>query len=637
MQTNFNIFRINCWLDDLDSNNFSNSIASLIYDYLYSKDNKETLVSEIYTNIRDNLSINLDEEFYNNLIERNKQLEKYPTDDDVLIKLIPNKFKEINDNIANNSLEYHINRFILKKGYDEGLSEKVIQLLANSLYENILVFSTENIKTILTENCSEEFSQVEIDVYNEFIDYDNIAKNNAIYSTFLKAVEFAILTSGRGVKDISKDIFNNKTYYLDTNIIIRLLGVGGKERQTTVEKLLDSCIHEGIKFEVSYSTEKELRNKLEERCENLRQKSDLHSISILQKLSEEIGLNQDFESHYAKLRISGKVKSINSYELYLKVGYQKIKDKYSLKGESLTSKLDGLKINELANALHTAKKDEFSVRYTKTAAKIDAVNVLYVRYLRGNNDYNYNDIRSFYLTTDRTLNKVLSMKDKKNVPETILPSQLFLLHNSSIEKDENDIKQFVKFIKKRTTEFKFNGSEVLRFVEEIRDVTSDINELTSILKAYSDTKYKATHEEVTKYNKVSTFNEFAKGKIDKELWEAKKGDTKYKDALDRAIHRLIKRFKLSIKLAYATEFIVYIIIGWVVKIISGNEKISILTSFGLLTISVGISFIFKDSFGVHKFFKLRLFNFFIKNSHFYKTFGNDELFLMKTQEIINGA
>ncbi|MFW5887139.1 MAG: hypothetical protein ACOCUL_05215, partial [Bacteroidota bacterium] len=236
-----------------------------------------------------------------------------------------------------------------------------------------------------------------------------------------------------------------------------------------------------------------------------------------------------------------------------------------------------------------------------------------------------------------TLNKVLSMKDKKNVPETILPSQLFLLHNSSIEKDENDIKQFVKFIKKRTTEFKLNGSEALRFIEEIRDVTSDINELTSILKAYSDTKYKATYEEVKKYNKVSTFNEFAQGKIDKELWEAKKGDTKYKDALERAIIKLKGKFKMSIKLAYTTEFVIYILIGWIIQIISGNEKISILTSLGLIIISVGVSFIFKDSFGVHKFFKTRIFDFFIKNSHFYKTFGNDELFIMKTEDIINEA
>ncbi|MFC0875553.1 hypothetical protein ACE01N_03115 [Saccharicrinis sp. FJH2] len=634
MNTNFNIFRINCWLDDIDGNNFTNSITSLIYDFLFSNENKETLASDIFINIKDNLSINLDEDFFNNIIDKNKKLEKYPTDNDVLVKLSQEKYDEINENISNNSLEYHIEKFIIKKGYDSHISEKIIQLLANTLYENILVFSTEKIKTFLSNSYTNNFTQNEVDAYNEFIDYDNREKNNAIFSTFLKAVEFAILTSGRGVKNISKDIFKNKTYYLDTNVIIRILGVGGKERQKTVEKLLDSCTHEGIKFEVSHSTEKELNNKIEERCENLRKKSDLHSITILQKLTEEIGLNQDFESHYAKLRVNGDVKSVNSYELYLKSKYQQLKANYNLKGESLLSKLEGIEINELTHKLFSAKKDDFSVRYTKTAAKIDAINVLYVRKLRGRNDYNYNDIRSFYLTTDRTLNKVLSMQNNKKIPETILPSQLFLLHNSAIETDENDIKQFVKFIKKRTTEFKLNGTEVLKFASEIRDITSNVEDLTSILKAYSDTKYKSTVQEVKKFSKISTFNDFAKTQVDKELWETRKGNKKYSDALESAITSLNNKLKRSKSIAYILEYTIYLLFSIITYYITNQEKMGILSFLFLSVISLSVNFIFKDSFGIHKFLKNKIYFWYIKNSHFYKLFGNDDQYILKAKELI---
>lgn len=554
----FNIFRINCWLEDPNGNNFVQSIKSIIYEIIYNNKNNPIVSLEIYQSLTNEFEILIDVDFFTQIIQEDENIIKTPTEFDSSLKLTDKKYSDIFNNLEKNSIEYHVEKFLKKKKYDLNFGEKICQQLANALYENILVFTTSNIKSILTSRIINDFKQNEIDLFNEFIDFDDDKKNNAIYSTFLKAIEFAILTSGKGVKEISNDVFKNKKYFLDTNIIIRLIGIGGVERKNALISLLDSCIHEGIKFEISFVTEKELKDKIREKCDNLRKSIDSHSLDVFKTLIFDSGFNYDFETHYGKLVHEGVIKSVNKYELYLLNEYQKIKDKFEVSVISLAGQLDSIKINMFAEEILKSKKDDFGARYTKTAAKVDAINVLGVRKLRGNNNYNYKDIKSFYLTTDRTLNKVLALKAQKYIPETILPSQLFLLHSSHMSPTIEDIKIFTKFIKKRTTEFKLNGSEALKYIEEIREFSTVPSELKQFIAVFAETKYNATSDSIKNFNKPNSFMEFAITEIDKKLIEYEEGNQSYSSALNIAIKKLENSWKKTGKILFVLEFIIFL-------------------------------------------------------------------------------
>ena len=201
--------------------------------------------------------------------------------------------------------------------------------------------------------------------------------------------------------------------------------------------------------------------------------------------------NQGFITHYAESKIAKEVRSPEQYETKVMADFRILCKNHNISTLSLNGNLKNRDIERMQNVLYKDKKDiyEYS-QYTKTAAKVDATNVLSVKHLRGQNDYNYSDIKSFYLTTDRTLNGILALKADDKIAETILPSQLFILHNSlSDNGDEKDYEAFTKFLKRRTTEFKYSGKQALLYIEEIRNHTVEPEHIKEILKAYSDRKY----------------------------------------------------------------------------------------------------------------------------------------------------
>ena len=85
----FDIFRINCWLEDIKDNNYEESIKIIIYEYLLSKDNEEQLRNEIYDFIRNTLGIRINYERFVKIIDKENanDLLLESIDDDILIKL----------------------------------------------------------------------------------------------------------------------------------------------------------------------------------------------------------------------------------------------------------------------------------------------------------------------------------------------------------------------------------------------------------------------------------------------------------------------------------------------------------------------------------------------------------------------
>src|SRR5690606_19642310 len=120
-------------------------------------------------------------------------------------------------------------------------------------------------------------------------------------------------------------------------------------------------------------------------------------------------------------RSKGLVKNPDQYENKLLVDFRLLQEKYKISLYTKELPYPNDKVEKFKNLLFQQKKKKNkTIRYTKTAAKVDATNILFVRSIRGNNNYNYSDVKSFYLTTDRTLNKILAREDENVLSETIL-------------------------------------------------------------------------------------------------------------------------------------------------------------------------------------------------------------------------
>lgn len=521
----FDLFRLNCFLNDTQANDFKRIVISLVCELIFDKKNQEIKLDECYKHIVNYHKLEIDKDYFTSIITTYKAIEQIPLQNDISIKLTSKKFGEINDRLKEHSVEVYVEKFLAKSNYSSTLLERIKSLLYQAVFENISSFSTENLSSLISAQIHNNFTNDEIEKFNEFLEEPNHDKNTAIYNVFLKATEFAIITSGKGVKEFSKDIFNGKKYCLDTNILFRLLGIGGIERQKTLIDLIKSCNHQGITFEYTSQTLLELKKTLAGSVKYLKVAEKKYDIVALGELTESDPqlFNEDFVLHYSKLRAKREINNPDQYEIKLLADFRTLEEQLGFgltKGNINIVEKEKIKLSDY---LFKGKTElPYGSRYKKAAANIDAYNILYVRSIRGVNNYNYIDVKSFYLTTDRTLNIVLSKDIGNVIPETILPSQLFILHHPYTSNGESvDYELFLQFVKRRTTEFNLKGSEVLTYIDQIRKQTTSKTELRNILLVYADKRYEISNNHNIEERKVRPLQEIIDTIIDKKLEQGK--------------------------------------------------------------------------------------------------------------------
>ena len=608
-------------MDDGKSKNYNSVLVSLVTEMLYENGNKEISRTECYKTIVEELSINVDQDLFYKILEKNKSFEHTPEAEDVLVKLSSKKFQEVDERVQKFSIGHHIEEFVSKNSLDSELVDSTRNLLYQAIYENINSFTIKNVKSLLPISTQEKYNKTEINTFNLFLEDRSHSKNIALFNVFLKAIEFAILTSGKGVKEFSKDLFKGKAYFLDANVIFRMLGVGGDERKESIIKLIDACHHQGIVFTYSSETYREFKRKLSASVVEMNNAASANSMEILEDLysENEEQFNNSFITHYASLRAKKKVRSPDQYETHLQADFKVLCKKYKIDQDGNNSLKPG-QIEAWTKKLFKKKKDlnKYS-RYTRTAAKVDATNVLLVKKLRGSNDHNYSDIKSFYLTTDRTLNSILATENENKIAETILPSQLFILHNSLYDKEENlDYDSFNKFLKRRTTEFKYSGSEVLNYIDEIRNYTSDTENIKEVIRAYADKKYETALLDVDSEPEYKSIKEFAESRLDKKLKRVSLGDEKHLATLKTATDKFptyLNRSKLIIRSIDILLTLALIPIS-VLILKTSTDNIYVIGS-GVLVIEL-IKFLISSRSGIFEKWNLGLFMRQVKRSNYYK-------------------
>jgi len=631
----FNIFRINCLISDKDSKNLSGIIDSMVCEILFDNGNKEICAKEIYKYITEIFHINLDLDFLISILRKSKSFEISESDIDVCFKLKGERLLEIGNKIKTESIEEWISKYCNELKLTAAIEQGIHEVLYTALYENINTFVSNDIKTLLSDKLKNQHNQEIVDYFNEFLDWDNSKKNESLYKCFLKATEFAILTSGRGVQDFSEKIFSNKTYLLDSNIVFRLLGVGGPERQENLNNLMSNCTNSGIKFKFSNISEIELNRKLEERTSYLNNVSSKKDFDILESITQDSSIvNYSFETFFIQLKREQKVKNPNDFQFYLKTALRNLKKLYKIENEDITSRLNRFKLKKMQEYLYDAKRKEHIFNYTKKAAEVDATNTMYVDLIRGSNNYNYSDIKSFYLTTDRALNKILSFGDNK-VAETILPSQLFILHNGEkVIEQKKDFKDFTKFLKRRTTQFKLSGNAVFEYINEIRTYSNDDEQIIETIKSYSDYKYKQKEPFSNHDADIKGFKEFVATKLDQQINELNQEASKYKVELNNALKDLPRKLTIINYVAIIIEFSLILIVSTIIFSFTKNNIYPIIVILlGVLDKLFG--YLLKDRFGFYVWIRNNIFMRHIKSNSFYKYTTSKEIYINEATNLLN--
>ncbi len=172
MNDNFNILRLCCLIQDRDAQDLKRTVLSIIFEILYENNNSELSADILFQKTNEKFNTSLEKDFFDNLLIKSNSFELLTTETAPLVKLTSDKFSEIDKNVSDYSIEPHIENFLDQKKYPPEKKNIIIEILFQSIYENIYTFTPEKIKTIIPQNLSDKLEQTDLDIFNAFLEFD---------------------------------------------------------------------------------------------------------------------------------------------------------------------------------------------------------------------------------------------------------------------------------------------------------------------------------------------------------------------------------------------------------------------------------------------------------------------------------
>ena len=155
------------------------------------------------------------------------------------------------------SKEYDITPFVdvFVKEHELNLeipSNEIKQLIERFIYlrfnENLQQISDIFNHQLSIDSVDDDFDEKQIKTINEFLNWNHNEKNKCIFHLIAKAYDYCMINSRCSNTLLDFSQFN---FYLDTNIIFRMLGLNGSLRQKSINTLIDKCVEVGAHIHVN--------------------------------------------------------------------------------------------------------------------------------------------------------------------------------------------------------------------------------------------------------------------------------------------------------------------------------------------------------------------------------------------------
>lgn len=239
-----------------------------------TNENAELTLSELANKIYEIFDLSFTEEELNSIIAN--ETDKYflvlnaKNIENKKISLHQNRYVHLCNKETDNDITRHINEYLQQHPQISVQSIAIQDLLNRYFYEllntNISAYSQllnprKGAETTIKVE-SKNFTPDEIDVINDFLNWDNVEKNKAIFKLLSYALEYA-LVSNNAKDNVYLSSLRTKVFYLDTNLLYRALGINGVTRKKRTMVFLKKCQESGQKLIVSVYTKKEFEDSID--------------------------------------------------------------------------------------------------------------------------------------------------------------------------------------------------------------------------------------------------------------------------------------------------------------------------------------------------------------------------------------
>lgn len=500
----------------------------IIESIFLDNDNQEITIHAIIENIETNCGFVFDFEEVSEIIKKDE--DTYfrvgrGTDQELLITLTPKRLEAINSKLNANNIDYFILQFLEQHQEIVGALDGK-SIIYKFLYEvfsnNISSFSKLiDYKRDLDGaiNIDDSFNPVEKLIINSFLQWDNDAKNKAVFDISSYALEYCLITNKESKQTFHLKNLKHKDFFLDTNVLFRAIGINGENRKARTVTFLDKFIEAGEKLYISKFTEQEYKSTLKYYCEQISRKSyakiDPRVFSRFQK-------NSDFFDFFHKWRTGRTNDNIELFENHLLAEYEAFKTRFNVQEEynvGFNEKDDETleKINNLATDIYSFKNKENSYSNRFETSVTDAKNILLINEKRNGQFRNIFETKFFFISSDQGLRR-WDFKRKDATPAVLLPSQWMSILLRYVTRTNDDFKSFVSFLNLSQNESSINSEKLQLILLGIGEITSDVERQSLLVEAMVQNKFQGIIEKnSTEEEIIDNARNFAKTELDKSL------------------------------------------------------------------------------------------------------------------------
>ena len=433
--------------------------------------------------------------------------------------------------IEERNIAFFLEEFInLENDYTLNSSE-IKSIIYRFLYEvfntniasfNKLIDSEINVDDLIG-NLNYNFKREEALIINDFLKWNNDGKNKAIFDISNFALEYCLISNKKPETLFHLKNLKNKTFYLDTNVIFRAIGVNGQSRKKRTLTFLDKFKEAEEKLLITKYTEEEFFSTINHYIQDIgRNISPRVNSSVFLQFSN----HSEFYNYYFEWKKERSNDNLDLFKAHLETLYEDFKNKYRIK---VLKKLEFDETDEeyleiirvLAESIYSCKRmnalNPDKINYN--SVEIDAKNIAIIEKTRGEKNRNIFETKNYFISTDQQLKKWDMARDN-SVPIVLLPSQwltiLLRYHNRS----NDDFKSFVSFLNLSNSENVINNRTLTTVLNGISEITVDAEKQSLIVSKLIENKFKdiikggETDEELEEVAKA-----FAKTELEKRVEE----------------------------------------------------------------------------------------------------------------------
>lgn len=415
------------------------------------------------------------------------------------------------------TLEEFIHQYLQDNKLDEEKGECIMQYLYNMFTNNVDSFERLlRAKKVAVEVCNKFVAQEDAIIINGFLDWNNDEKNIEIFNLACYALEYCMLTANKS-SHFSLDSLRNKTFYLDTNIIYRAIGINGEDRKKRTHLFLSKFKSLNNKVKLTKCTLEEFENSVNSYIKKLR-KSETPAIHS--SVYSEYVTMDDIWRYFHVWRGHRSNGTVDYFSSFLQSEFQGICKSYNIEiDDNQPFVTDECKDELNGNA---ASIRGLSEKKTFETAYYDAQNIKWVERKRNGSDSSIFDAKYYLLSSDNGLRFWDVRYHSKNAPVVIMPSQWLSIILRYMERTNDDFKSFVCFLNIKTGFDVMPEEQIHYILQGISEVTTDVEQQSLFLRTIVENDFKNGAKDLSSVQIKQIAKKSAERLLQSQLEEEKK-------------------------------------------------------------------------------------------------------------------